>query len=136
MYRSNRAAVNGNFRKVLGGWIFRTANNIHRNAFMNAPKATGQLRQSMKVYYEFPQAAVSINAPYARYVEGYPVVTKRHFHSWADDPSFRAWARRRGFDTSKEKGGLLTWGYNIPFLRSAVNTVKPQAMMELRSLRI
>jgi hypothetical protein len=138
MYHSYRRERVEDITRVLRGWVFRTAKAIQTGAKGYVPRATSTLARAIGVAFinNGLIGIIAINAPYARYVEGYPEATRRHFHSWEHDPQFRAWARRRGFDTSRAKGGLLVWGYNIPFFRAAISDVRPKAQAELHRLRI
>ena len=137
MYRSYRRDREKDIERAISGWIFRTAKAIQNTARANAPKGvSGDLRRSTKAYCEYPVSIVSVGAPYAKFVEGWPKPTKRHFHSWEHDYAFRQWARRRGFDTSRAKGGLLTWGYANRFFSKAIATVRPKAQADLRRVRM
>ncbi|HEC88459.1 MAG TPA: hypothetical protein ENI52_03990 [Thermoplasmata archaeon] len=137
MYRSYRRDRERNIEKALCGWIFRTAQGIERIARNNAPRGvTGDLRRSTKAFLQYPVSTVSIGARYAKFVEGFPQPTRRHFHSWEHDYGFRKWAQRRGFDTSRIQGGLLVWGYATKFFQKAIETIKPKAEADLRRCRI
>jgi len=137
VYRSYRRERENDIKRAISGWIFRTAKAIQKEARANAPKGvSGYLRLSTKAYYEYPVSIVSVGEPYAKFVEGWPKPTKRHFHSWEHDYAFRQWARRRGFDTSRDKGGLLTWGYANRFFTKAIATVRPKAQADLSRVKL
>lgn len=128
-------------KSVLTGFLVRCCAVVERKAKTWAPAATGTLRKSIYKVVAFPIGSVIVNAPYAKYVEGVddqgnPRVYYRHFHSWKEDPLFRAWARRRGFDTENPSGGLWVWGYNIPFMRGAMKESIPQLTAELGRLKL
>jgi hypothetical protein len=137
LYRSYRTQREQDIKKSVRGWIFRTAKGIRQEARQLAPKGvSGALRRTIHAYLDYPVSVVTTLMPYAKYVQGYPRVTRRHFHSWEKNYGFRQWARRRGFDTSNPKGGLLTWGYNVPFFTGAIDKMTPRAMMDLRRLHL
>lgn len=136
MYRSYRKKAEKRIEKVIGGWMYRTIRGIEGQAKKLAPVGMGTMRRTIRAYFNWPVSTVVVNVPYARFVEGYPKITRKHFHSWRNDPTFRNWARRRGFDTSQAGGGLLTWGYKKPFFSNAVTLITPRAMADLRRLRI
>jgi hypothetical protein len=136
MYRSYRNERIQDIKNALTRWMNYTCLSIEGDAKHNAPRYTGDLARSVKSYVEFPVSTVAINQPYAKYVEGYPVTTRRHFVSWRNNPSFERWARRKyGADTSRP-GGLLVWGYATKFFSNAIDSTKPKAMLALRNLKI
>lgn len=136
MYKSYKKQRIEEIEKKLKGWMFRTARGIQTYAQRKAPRFTGLLARGIKTYLAFPITTVAVNIKYAKFVEGCPKATKRHFVSWVGNPSFERWARRvYGADTSKP-GGLLVWGYATNFFSGAIKVVTPKAKLELRSLRI
>lgn len=135
MYRSYRREREDDIRRAVGGWIFRTAKGIEGTAKRLAPRgASNMLMKSIMAYLEFPISIVAVGVHYAHFVEGYPRTTRRHFTPWAVSYMFKRWGNQRGFDTSS--GGLMTWGYRNPFFSNAIKAVTPQAMAQLRSLRL
>lgn len=135
MYRSYRRERENDIRRSISGWIFRTAKGIETNAKRLAPRgASNMLMKSIMTYLEYPEAVVAVGMSYAHFVEGYPKITRRHFTPWTVSYMFRRWGTQRGFDTSS--GGLMTWGYRIPFFSDAIKIITPRAMAQLRSLRI
>jgi hypothetical protein len=128
-YQPQRMAeLNGNLTR----WVHTTAKMIEGEAKRRAPAFSGTMRKAIISFLGFPVATVAIQAPYAPFVEGMDelgnrVITRKHFVSWVGNPMFEAWARRKyGADTSKP-GGLLVWGYNVPFFTDAINDVTPKA---------
>lgn len=137
MYKSYGKERKQDMKSAISGWIFRTAKGIEGAAKRGAPRGvTGDTRRGIKAFCKFPTSIVAVNAPHAKFIEGYPKITRRHFHSWEHDYAFRQWARRRGFDTTRDKGGLLTWGYRIPFFGDAIKAIRPKAMMDLRRVKL
>ena len=136
MYRSYRNERINDIKQALTRWMNYTCLSIESGAKINVPRYTGSLARSIRSHVEFPTSTVAINQPYAKFVEGHPQVTRRHFVSWRNNPSFERWARRKyGADTSRP-GGLLVWGYATKFFSKAIATAKPKAMMALRNLKI
>ena len=135
MYRSYRKEREQDIKNVLLRWMGYTCASIERNAKQYVPKgATGLLRKSIKSFVEFPVSIVCIGEHYAHFVEGIPRIVRRHFLGWRGHPSFTRWGRQRGYDTSR--GGLLVWGYAIPFFKKSIDAAIPAAMAALRRLRI
>lgn len=100
-------------------WVSSVCFEIKRQASRKAPRATGDLGRKIIVILLGLIGYVTADSPYAKFVEGFYGATRKHFHSWNRDYEFRAWARRKGFDTSKD-GGLLVWGYKVPFFSEGV----------------
>lgn len=136
MYRSYRNEREQDIKNALTRWMNFTCLSIEGEAKRNVPRYTGGLGRSIASYVEFPVSTVAINNAYAKYVEGYPQATRKHFVSWTHNASFERWARRKyGADTSRP-GGLLVWGYATNFFSNAVKTVEPRAMLALRRISI
>lgn len=145
MYRSYRTQREQDIKKAVKGLIFRTAKGITREARAGAPKGvSGALRRYIHAYLEYPVSIVTVLMPYAKYVEGVDKygarrITRRHFTPWYstkhDMAGWRLWGRRHGFEITP-KGGLFTWGYNIPFFSDAIKKIYPRAMMDLRRLHL
>lgn len=93
-----------------------------------ATRANGTMGKSIKTtvigFGLNPAVIISVNVPYARFVEGFPQTTRKHFVSFRGKSLFEAWGRRHGFKTTNKSGqitgGLLTWGYSLPFFRPAI----------------
>jgi len=134
MYKSYRRQRQQDIENALKGWVFKTTKDIERQAKHLVPKATGKLGQSIRSVLDFPISVVGLMSKYGRFVEGYPKATKRHFVPFDRYPAFAAWARRRGFNTTR--GGLLVWGYATKFFSNAVDIIRPKAMAALRRLKL
>lgn len=134
MYRSYLPERLGDIRRVLTGWMTRTCMTMKGAAVKEVPRATGITAKTVQYYIDFPVSTVLVNTPYAKFIEGFPQITRRHFVPFTY-PAMERWARRKGFDTSKG-GGLWTWGYNIPFMQKALDQTTPIARADAQRLRI
>jgi hypothetical protein len=136
-YVSNRAQALHSMRQPIVAWLWRNALRLEGQTIRNAPKgASGTLRKGVRAYVDEAKlvGVVSVHPEYSKFVEGIPVVTKKHFTPWSVSYMFQRWGKQRGFDTSR--GGLLTWGYRNPFFTKAIESVAPIAMAELRTMGI
>lgn len=129
MYRSYHREREQERNTALRAWVWRTSRLLQGEAQRRAPRSTGLLAKSIQAFLSWPTSVVSVNVPYARFVEGYPVATRRHFVSWHRHPSMERWARRHGFDTRRKdgsvsKGGLWVWGYATKFFDQAIALVR------------
>lgn len=120
-YISYLTARQAEFNTKLSRWVSSVCFEIKRSASKKAPRATGEMGRKIIVLLLGLIGYVTADSPYAKFVEGFHGATRRHFHSWNRDYQFRAWARRKGFDTSKD-GGLLVWGYRMPFFSEGVKS--------------
>lgn len=120
-YISYLPARQAELNAKLSRWVSSVCFEIKRSASKKAPRATGEMGRKIIVLLLGLIGYVTADSPYAKFVEGFHGATRRHFHSWNRDYQFRAWARRKGFDTSKD-GGLMVWGYRMPFFSEGVKS--------------
>jgi hypothetical protein len=142
-------------RQLLINWLDRSTQTIVDKAKQLAPVSEGRLRSSLGKYvdkdnlmgYAGIMQAISTQAQLAKhggkmadYALWIEMGTPRHFapyHKWGtgEETPLARWARRHGFKVPERGGGLLVWGYNIPFMSKALDTAQSQIVSELERLR-
>lgn len=141
-------------RDLLIGWLKRSTRIISESAKSRVPVDTGLLRSSIGNYIDIETLigyAGIMQAPsttgelakfggkmadYALWIER---GTPRHFAPYhtlggAETPLAR-WARGHGFSVPDRGGGLLVWGYKIPFMSFSKDAAMPKIRAEFEKLR-